>query len=87
MVKWPGDEGKWGYESTLLLGRIAEATPEIRGEKIRWNVFRHTFASLLVQEGVSIFKVAAWMGNDIAICQRHYAAMMPDVDPDIDRMG
>ena len=92
VVPWPEDRGAWAYRSELLLKRLREKlkgdgkTPIVAPEKIRWNVFRHTFASLLVQAGVSIFKVATWMGNDIAICQRHYAAMMPDADPDIDRM-
>jgi len=87
VVPWPEDRGAWTYRSGIFLERIAgRLGEEFPREKLRWNVFRHTFASLLVQAGVSIFKVATWMGNDIAICQRHYAAMMPDHDPDIDRM-
>jgi len=88
VVPWSEERGAWTYRSDLLLERFAgQVGEEFPREKLKWNVFRHTFASLLVQAGVSIFKVATWMGNDIAICQRHYAAMMPDHDPDIDRMG
>jgi len=61
--------------------------PSVAQEKLGWNVFRHTFASLLVQGGASIFKVAAWLGDQLTTCQRYYAAMSPDHDPDIDRMG
>ncbi len=40
--------------------------------------FRHTFGSQLAQKGESLFKIAALMGNSPAICQRHYAALIPE---------
>ncbi|MDR1534753.1 MAG: tyrosine-type recombinase/integrase, partial [Planctomycetota bacterium] len=46
-------------------------------ERIGWNVFRHTFGSLLVQGGVSLDKVCAWMGNTPEVCRRHYAQFIP----------
>jgi len=54
-----------------------------------WNAFRHTFASLLVQAGVSLDKVSAWMGNTPEVCRRHYAQFIPrdQRDSDIDRLG
>ena len=39
----------------------------------RCNHFRHTFASHLAQRGVSLFKIAALMGNGEQICAKHYA--------------
>lgn len=49
------------------------------------HVMRHTFASLLVQSGVSIFKVAAWLGDGVAVVEKHYAHLSPH-DADIGKM-
>lgn len=49
------------------------------------HVMRHTFASLLVQSGVSLFKVARWLGDGIEVVDRHYAHLAPQ-DADIERM-
>lgn len=43
------------------------------GERIGWNAWRHTFGSLLVQDGESLDQVSAWMGNTVEVCRRHYA--------------
>ncbi len=56
--------------------------------KVRWcttHVMRHTFASLLVQSGVSIYKVARWMGDGVEVVQKHYAHLAPQ-DSDIEKM-
>jgi site-specific recombinase XerD len=42
------------------------------------HVMRHTFASLLACEGVSIFKIADWMGDDVRVVQKHYAKLLPN---------
>ena len=41
----------------------------------RWTMLdlRHTFASQLAMRGVSLVKIAAFMGNSPEICRRHYA--------------
>lgn len=49
------------------------------------HVMRHTFASLLVQNGTSIFKVAKWIGDSIKITIQHYAHL-EKADDDINRM-
>lgn len=46
-------------------------------ERIGWNSFRHTFASLAVQSGIEIDTVTSWMGNTPAVCWRHYAQFIP----------
>jgi site-specific recombinase XerD len=48
------------------------------------HVMRHTFASLLVSKGVSIYKVAVWMGDDVRVVQKHYAKLSPK-DDDIEK--
>ena len=54
--------------------------------RIGWNPFRHTFASLKAQAGVSLDKITAWMGNTPEVCRRHYAQFIPrdQRDADID---
>ena len=57
-------------------------------QDLRWvtaHVMRHTFASLLVQAGVSIYKVARWMGDGVEVVEKHYAHLAPQ-DRDIERM-
>ncbi|MCC7519885.1 MAG: tyrosine-type recombinase/integrase [Verrucomicrobiae bacterium] len=39
------------------------------------HVMRHSFASILASAGVSIFKVAQWLGDDVRVVQRHYAKL------------
>ncbi|HEV2208594.1 MAG TPA: site-specific integrase [Verrucomicrobiae bacterium] len=48
------------------------------------HIMRHTFASLLAIKGVSIFKIAKWLGDDVKVVERHYAHLMPQ-DADIER--
>jgi len=40
--------------------------------------YRHTFGSQLAMKGESLYKIATLMGNSSAICQKHYAALMPE---------
>lgn len=86
VIHWPDDHEGWIYCADELLKRVATNAKDVPADHIRWNVFRHTFASLLVQAGVSIYKVSQWMGNSIEVCMKHYASMSPDHDSDIDRL-
>lgn len=64
-----------------------DGLPWLPAERVGWNAWRHTFASLRVQAGVSLDKVSAWMGNSYAVCRKHYAQFMPrdEGDADIDK--
>ena len=42
------------------------------------HVMRHTFASLLASAGVSIYKIAQWMGDGVQVVERHYAKLLPN---------
>jgi integrase len=60
----------------------------MRRQKASWvtpHILRHTFGSLLVQKGVSLYKVAAWLGDTQVVTERHYAHLAP-VDADIHRL-
>ena len=50
-----------------------------------WHLFRHTFASRLVQAGVSLYKVAEWMGHSDVRTTRIYAHLAQGYDTDIER--
>ena len=65
VIGWPDDLEVWRWQARRTLVALQEAIPEIPKELLRWNVFRHAFASLLMQSGVSVFKVASWLGNDV----------------------
>lgn len=45
---------------------------------------RRSFASNLVIAGVSVFKVAVWLGDGVEVVQKHYAHLLP-MDNDIER--
>ena len=46
---------------------------------VTWNVCRHTFASELVQAGVSLFKVSRLLGHASSrVTERFYATLAPD---------
>jgi integrase len=48
------------------------------------HIMRHTFASLLASQGVSIYKIAKWLGDGVEVVQNHYAHLLPK-DADIER--
>lgn len=59
----------------------------VQEKGFRWvkpHVMRYTFASLLAIKGVSIFKIAKWLGDDVRVVERHYAHLLPQ-DPDVER--
>ena len=58
----------------------------IKAQGLGWvtpHVMRHTFASLLASKGVSIYKIALWLGDDVRVVQKHYAKLLPK-DEDIE---
>lgn len=68
-------KAKWKAYQAAVAGREREIETAL--ERIGWNAWRHTFASLLVQDGVELDAISAWMGNTPEVCRRHYAAFIP----------
>ncbi len=70
---------------TRSLGPIQAKMPKVSG----WHIFRHTFASILAQQGVSIAKIAQWLGHSkIQLTVDYYANLSPDrYDEDINRLS
>jgi integrase len=55
------------------------------GDDVTFITLRHTYASWLIQGGVSIAKVARWMGHSVTICWKHYAGLIPGGDRDVEK--
>jgi integrase len=55
----------------------AEYVAEHKCAEVTPHIARHTFASLLASAGVSIYKIAQWLGNDVRVVQQHYAKLLP----------
>jgi len=52
-----------------------------------WHEFRHTFASRLAQQGISLYKICKWLGHsDIKVTQI-YAHFAPIYDNDIEKLS
>lgn len=58
---------------------------ERMGEVITAHDMRRSFASNLAQKGVSIYKIAKWLGDEVQVVQDHYAHLLPQ-DEDIERL-
>lgn len=79
-------KGTWTYrfECDALFRRVTTAAGVSR---IRFHDMRHTFASLMLEAGVPMFKVSQWLGHsDIRITQETYAHLAP-YDSEIDRLS
>ncbi|HUT58852.1 MAG TPA: tyrosine-type recombinase/integrase [Phycisphaerae bacterium] len=56
-----------------------------RGVGRGWHLLRHTFASGLAQAGVSLYKIAAWLGHRDVRTTQIYAHLQAGFDNDIER--
>jgi integrase len=52
--------------------------------KVTPHLMRHTFASLLASAGVSLYKIAIWLGDAPGVVEERYARISPR-DADIER--
>jgi integrase len=50
------------------------------GLAVTFHDLRRTFASLLVSRGVSLYKVAKWLGDELVTVQTHYGHLIPQDD-------
>jgi len=75
----------------LALRPIQAAVPKFTAGMARsatgrgWHLFRHTFASRAAQAGVSLYKLAAWLGHSDVRTVRIYAHLAAGYDEDIER--
>lgn len=78
---WRGGD----YMATSTLQRWLWPAEERAGLKCNWITFRHTYASWLIQNNVSITKVAHYLGNGVGICFSHYGALIPGGDAEVEK--
>lgn len=48
------------------------------GVRCSFHDARRTFASQLVSAGVSVYKVAVWLGDGVRVVEKHYGHLQPD---------
>jgi len=82
----PAQLGGTNFQARLSINAEFNAFTAEQG--VAWvtpHTMRRTFASLRVSAGVSIYKVAAWLGDRLATTERHYAHLAP-IDDEIERV-
>jgi len=87
IVPWSPSERTYKTTATALLKRLRVARGKVPADHISFNPFRHTFASHLVQAGVSLSKVAYYLGDTEKTAQERYSRFIPKdkKDRDIDK--
>jgi len=78
---------KWAWHDALK--SIKAKVPALKSLKPHscgngWHCFRHTFASRLAQKGISLYKVAEWLGHSDIRTTRIYAHLASGFDADIE---
>ncbi len=68
-----------------ILRRLFSAVG-LEGPGRSWHALRHTFASNLVQHGVSVYKVCEWLGHRDVRTTQIYAHLVQGFDRDIARL-
>ncbi|MBI4565064.1 MAG: site-specific integrase [Planctomycetes bacterium] len=66
------------WDANNISKRLAALMAEAMHPTWTFQVFRHTFGSLLAQRGVSDFEIAELMGNSPEIVRKHYARLRPE---------
>lgn len=75
---------RYDFTKPFLEHVRAQGLERIGQTKVTPHLMRHTFASLLASNGVSLYKIARWLGDDPRIVEERYARLRPN-DPDIER--
>lgn len=78
----------WWAEALKPLQKAIPAFTERPGKRVGrgWHLLRHTFASWLIQRGVSIYKLKDWLGHRDIRTTEIYSHLMPQYDEDIERI-
>ncbi|MBN4071835.1 tyrosine-type recombinase/integrase [bacterium AH-315-F18] len=76
------------YSRDNLLRELKRVAQRV-SVQCHWYTLRHTFASHLVMEGVSIYKVSRFLGHaSVTTTERHYTHLRPEtLHEDINRIG
>ncbi|MCP4646075.1 MAG: tyrosine-type recombinase/integrase, partial [bacterium] len=77
--------GKWRYRFECVKALQTALGEAELTDRDPFQRLRRTFGSMLVQNGVAIFKAAQWLGHSVRVCERHYAGLTSG-DKDINRI-
>ena len=66
---------RWDFRRPFDEHMESQGCPEVYP-----HMMRKTFGSLLATRGVSLFKIASWLGDDIRTTQKNYAWLLPKDD-------
>jgi len=72
---------RWALRKVLAKSSLRE------GRRMGWHEFRHTFASRLAQQGVSLYKICKWLGHSDYKTTQIYAHFAPVYDEDIEKLS
>ena len=75
---------RYDFERKFRTYVCSQGIPTVQEIKFTPHIMRHTFASLLMQAGVSTYKVAKWMGDLEKTVSKHYGHLAP-TDRSIDK--
>ena len=78
-----GARYRWEFKDGFK-GLVTKA--KLDPEVVTPHIMRHTFASILAQRGVSLYKIAAWMGHSTAEVTELYSHLTA-YDDDIGRLN
>jgi site-specific recombinase XerD len=86
---FPTSEGRvYNHEGPRRALRKMLAKSGLReGRRMGWHEFRHTFASRLAQQGVSLYKICKWLGHSDFKTTQIYAHFAPTYDVDIEQLS
>lgn len=86
---FPTPDGKvYNHEGPRRALRKIIAKSGVReSRRIGWHEFRHTFASRLAQEGISLYKICKWLGHADFKTTQIYAHFAPIYDGDIEKLS
>lgn len=74
---FPSPEAGW-WDPDNFSGRALAPVNKANGLTWGCDEFRHTFGSQLAMAGTALQKISKMMGNSVQICERHYAALLPE---------
>lgn len=74
---FPSPQGQW-WDPDNFSGRALAPINKAHGLSWGCDEYRHTFASQLAMAGTALQKIAKLMGNSVTICERYYAALLPE---------
>ena len=78
-------DGNWWVRALKPMKAAIAKFDTLTGAGRGWYLFRHTFASRAAQAGVSLYKLAQWMGHSDVRTTEIYAHLQAGYDPDIER--